>query len=171
MHKIYKLNPPIECSPILGNFIALFNISKERIVDFVERLSISQLDFRGINNDMNSIGTLLMHCAALENQFRILTIENRSLNQQELSTWFGALPGSMETNIIIGNPVNYYLNRWDSVRCLTLEALIQKNDEWLFESLQNTQTRYYMWYHVMEDHLCHLGQIKVLIKNCAKNNV
>lgn len=150
-------------TPQIQNLVALLNLSKTRIYNVVKSLSIKQLDFY-FDNKSNSIGALLKHMAALEEMFRISTFHKRSFKKTEQVFWHDALSNNLSQKLIKGNPISYYTRLWDSVRDKTINDFKKEQDSWLYEHTYKDHNNYFCWFHVMEDHICHLGQIKIIIK-------
>ncbi|XLS29616.1 hypothetical protein ACJD0Z_02065 [Flavobacteriaceae bacterium M23B6Z8] len=131
-------------------------------------LSIKSLDYN-FDDQSNSIGTLLLHIAALELKFQLHYFFDRPFSKQEIIKFGGAFPFNMDKRLINGNPLVYYVDTLNEVRETTLAELKKLNDNWLDEKiiLSNHQlitNHHYELKHIIHDELCHQGQIKLILK-------
>jgi uncharacterized damage-inducible protein DinB len=131
----------------------------------VAGLETAHLDYRP-DAHANSIGALLLHIAAAEAGYQVVTFENRSPNAEDLEPWGPALElGDRARREIRGADLGFYLDRLSAVRERTLTELRQRQDAWLAErtpfkdaSIDN----YYKWFHVFTHEVNHRGQIRWL---------
>lgn len=162
--KVYQMIPPGDCTAQIGSMIVMLNLTQYRIIKYVSNLSMHELDYT-INKKTPTIGTLLKHIIAMEYITQLRTFEHRGFNVKEAALWEGVLPGpgQMLDRMIKGNPASYYNKLWRKTRAKTIKGLKQKMDNWLYDMV-GEYNNYFMWYHLLEDHLCHFGQIKAIIK-------
>lgn len=146
-------------TPQIGHLIAMMSITRSLTIQEVKDLSIAQLDFN-LDDKSNSVGTLLKHMAALETWYQAITFENRDLNEEEREVWKGALPGELNLKLVKGNELRYYLELLENVRLTTIRELRKKDDDWFYVKSSSGANNYFKWFHVMEDGICHRGQIK-----------
>ncbi|MBL0741061.1 DUF664 domain-containing protein [Chryseolinea lacunae] len=160
--------PDTLCETRFETLLMLLETSKENISQRVSELANDQLDF--FPDDWTpSIGTLLRHMIATEDYYRVLTFENRKFNTEEGTYWNGSLSGQLLTRRIKGNPFDYYATLWADVRNKTSTAFIGVNDKWTTETGREEQDAlFFAWYHILEDHLCHFGQIKSIISKLKR---
>jgi uncharacterized damage-inducible protein DinB len=146
--------------------------SRNTLVDYIENLSIAELDAELLPS-LNSIGTLLAHIAAMECYYRAITFEGREYNEAELQKWSGAITGQMRQKTIRRNNAAYYISLLEAERQQTRSLLSAHNDKWLFldtlYAFGAPVNNYYCWFHYMEDEIRHLGQIRMIRSN-LKNN-
>ncbi|QKS48929.1 DUF664 domain-containing protein (plasmid) [Paenibacillus cellulosilyticus] len=146
----------------------MMDYARHTTVETVRGLSTEELDCV-YDEQSNSIGSLLMHFAAVEYAYQVSTFEERELNEEELARWGAALElGDAGRARIKGHELEYYIAALDEVRETTHELFRGKTDEWLYEERDfwyNRQANFYfMWFHVFEDEINHRGQIRWLKK-------
>ncbi len=146
-------------TPQIGHLIAMMSITRSFTIQEVKSFSIDQLDF-DLDDKSNSVGTLLKHMGALETWYQAITFENRDLNKEEREVWKGSLPGELSMKLVKGNELRYYLELLENVRLTTIRELRKKDDDWLYLKTSSGSNNYFKWFHVMEDEICHRGQIK-----------
>ncbi|HVI45574.1 MAG TPA: DinB family protein [Chitinophaga sp.] len=158
---------------MLNQLITQMEFVRNKHLNYISRFSTAVLDVR-LGEGGNSIGTLLKHLAAMEYKCQLATFEGRGLNESEQERWRGALNGELILNLIKGHDIDYYIQLLTEVRKETLQQMMQKNDEWLLGSTAyhyDTPTNnYFCWFHIMEDEIGHIGQIKMLM-SLFKNKV
>lgn len=143
------------------------NVTKKRVIENVYDLNDDELDYVH-DSKTPTIGTLLKHLAATEYWFGIWMFEERTLNEKENEFWNGALPLQLLNRKIHSNSLDYYLDLWKQVRAKTLVSFKKVNDKWLYLKTTGEYNNYFAWFHIMEDHLSHLGQIKSIKSRVRK---
>ncbi|OCA84233.1 hypothetical protein A8F94_16080 [Bacillus sp. FJAT-27225] len=148
----------------IGELVSMLSHTRDVTLADLEGLSKEELDYLPSPGG-NSIGALLLHIAAIEVAYQVITFENRDLNEQELQIWGAALDlGEQARETIKGKPLDYYLEVLSDVRTKSLALLSVCKDSWLFEEgkWENgvRYNNYWRWFHVMEDELNHRGQIR-----------
>lgn len=168
---ILNLNSPPGYTSIVGTLVSQLNVAKFVITRKIKNLSRRELD-ASIANHANSIGTLLKHMIAVEKQFQSILFLNRDLNNEEISFWKGVLPTEHEFVQQAGYDIEYYLSLWDEVRNFTVKKLRGVDDDWLYKhpisEFASLGNNYYCIFHVLEDQLCHYGQIRAMLKVLQK---
>lgn len=169
----YTLNPDRSDSKriIISHLLSQIQLVRTQLITYTADLLPAELDIR-IGAGFNSIGTILKHIAANEYVYQLTTFEGRATDEKEKEFWRGASTGELILNLINGNDIEYYHNLLNTVRSKSIENLLAKNDEWLYANtaykFDSPVNNYYCWFHVMEDEISHLGQIKIL-KNQIRN--
>lgn len=152
-------------SPQIGAMISMLEDLKERVEKQVTNMSQYELDYLH-DEKANRIGALIMHLAAAEVYYQVLTFENRGFNEEEKEKWQVALDlDEGGRNEIYGQSAQYYLDIYNEVRAKTIAELKKRDDVW-FQEMQPKYGRsnHYCWFHVMEHQSSHLGQILFLKK-------
>lgn len=152
----------------LGYIISEMISVRNETFRLVEGLSVKSLD-HNFDDKSNSIGTLLLHIAALELKFQLDHFFHRPFSKQEIIKYGGAFPFNMDQRRVHGNPLEYYIDTLKEVRSTTLAEMKKLRDEWLEEKsvLSNQhylRSHHYELKHIMHDELCHQGQIKLILK-------
>ena len=168
---LYLLGPMEGYSPHIGSLLSTMNMMRTWVVYQVKDLTVEQLDFQ-VDDQSNSIGAMLLHLAATERYYQLNSFENMSWGswsdeiKKEWDIPMGL--GAKGREVIKGNPLDYYLEKLETVRTHTKEEFAKRDDDWLFESepfFQNQPTNNYAkWFHVCEHESNHNGQIKFIKK-------
>lgn len=168
---LFKIKSIDGFSPQIGHLLSLMNYARITTFDMTEGLSISDLDFL-LDEKANSIGMLLSHIASVEWVYYVSTIEIRKPTELEMEYWSPSLDlGDLGRKTIKGNPVEFYIERLESVREKTLSALSKLDDTWLYEESDfwdnKITNNYFKWFHVLEDEINHRGQIRMIKKRIS----
>ena len=152
-------------TPQMGVLVSMLDAMKERVAGSVKNHSVYELDYL-MDEKANSIGALIMHLAAAEKLYQVMTFEGRYFNKEEEKLWGAALDlGDSGRETFKDHEVDYYLDLYDEVRAKTKEELAKRDDTWLQEEIPGAgMTNFYGWFHVMEHQSSHLGQILLLQK-------
>ena len=145
--------------------ISQMNMVREILKNTVGKFNRVALDAK-VSKDINSIGSILSHIAALEYRYQVLTFDEREFNMLEEIKWHGALADELHLEIIKDNDLQFYLELLESTRARTLKELSMVDDKWLFSAPSHDFgapiNNYYCWFHVLEHEISHLGQIKMI---------
>ena len=149
----------------IGVLVSMLNDMKNRVEYTVKDLDIESTDFI-LDENANSIGTLVYHLAATEKFYQLYTFEKRQFNEEESNEW--SIPMSMGNDArekFKGKPISYYLDIYTKTRQKTLEYLKEKDDDWLASIPEGYRmNNHWSWYHVMEHQSSHLGQMLLIKK-------
>ena len=161
----YNIKEQKGFTPQVGTLLSMLDNLKERATIQTQNLSVYQIDHLH-DEQANRIGALIMHLAATEAYYQVLTFENRVFNEEEKKKWGVALGlGEDARTLYKDKPISYYLEEFDKVRARTKELLATVDDDWLQKDiLGEGVNNYYAWFHVMEHQSSHLGQILFLKK-------
>ena len=168
---LYLLGPMEGYSPHVGSLLSSMIMMRTWVVYQVKDLTMEQLDFQ-IDEESNSIGSMLWHLAATEKYYQLNTFDQigwGKWSDEIKKEW--DLPmglGAQAREEIKGNPIDFYLEKLDAVRSVTKEEFAKRDDDWLFKSepfFQDLPTNNYAkWFHVCEHESNHNGQIKFIKK-------
>ena len=79
---------------------------RKETIRLVSNLTTKELDFN-LDQFGNSIGTLLLHCAALEFNYQVETFQNIQNVKKRLALYEYAMPGKMILRRVIGNEIYF----------------------------------------------------------------
>ncbi|MEM7298331.1 MAG: DinB family protein [Bacteroidota bacterium] len=160
----YAIKPPRGYSPKIGTMVYMLDDLKSRLTRLVKDLDAKQTDFL-LDENANRIGAMIMHLAATEKYYQLLTLEDRRFNDEEGEIWELPLTlGERARKEIQGKPMSHYLSIWDEVRKDTKRLLKERDDDWFDANVGVTSmSNHWAWYHVMEHEANHMGQILVII--------
>lgn len=156
-------------SPQMGALISMMDDLKGRVTRIVENLNQEETDFL-LDAEANRIGALILHIAATEKYYQEATFYDQKLDEEKDEEWLTALRlGDKAREELVGQPISYYLEKWDEVRNKSKEVLMTKDDQWLLELRDSAPggaeyNYYWGWYHVMEHQANHMGQLALITK-------
>jgi len=161
-------------SPQIARLVSMLNYVRHTTISAVEGLKMIELDYL---HDLhsNSIGSLLLHIASTEVSYQVTTFYKRDLNENEKNEWEAAFYlGDKARDEIKGQELNYYMNKLEQVRSITLQELACRDDKWLEEQVTfgdgHRINNYFKWFHVFSHELNHRGQIRWLLNHTKENN-
>ncbi len=168
---IYLIGPQKGFSPQIGTLLSTMTMMRKWVLETVKDLSIEELDFQ-IDDKSNSIGAMLYHLAATEKYYQLNTFDEISWGSwsNEIKKEWDIPSGLGEEGRkkIKGNDIDFYTNKLNEVRNVTIEEFAKRNDDWIekselfFEKLPTNN--YAKWFHVCEHESNHRGQMKFIIK-------
>ena len=155
----------------IGVLICEMILVRQKTFYLTKNLSIKQLDFN-LDGKSNSIGTLLLHIAALEIKFQYNHF-NKKITDFELDILYRASPYNMSKRLICENNLDYYTQILKEARISTKKELKKVNDEWLLEEVNTSDgaligNNHYLLRHIINDEISHQGQIKMILKRLKK---
>ena len=159
--------PPF--SPQVGTLISMLNWMRRGILIPVQGLTVAQLDYLH-DEKANTIGSLLLHLAAIERHYQLHTFEGKKWGDWDdtiKKRWDAAANlGEGARKEIKGNKLSFYLDNLKEVRAHTLAELGKRDDAWLMKVIPNSgpqpMNNYCAWFHVCEHESNHNGQVKWL---------
>ena len=149
----------------VGTIVSMLEDLKNRITRNVRNLDQEETDFL-LDEQSNRIGALILHLAATEKIYQVMTFENRRYNTDEAAFWDTPMSlGATGRRELKDKPIKYYLDKWAEVRAETLRQLRTKDDKWLDSEVSGrNMNNHWAWFHVMEHQANHMGQINMLVK-------
>ena len=167
---INYIGPKEGFTPQIGTLVSMMNWMRSTILRPVQGMSVKDLDYLHDDNS-NSIGAMLWHLAATERFYQVNTFEGKRWgswdkeDRVEFSIAMGL--GNTGRAIIKGHDLDFYLEKLNRVREISLKELAKRDDEWLLkidpEWVWNEPTNNYCkWFHVVEHESNHNGQIKYI---------
>lgn len=167
--EINIVGPKEGFSPQIGTLVSMMNWMRRVMLMPVQGMSVSDLDYL-MDEKANSIGAMLMHLAATERFYQIHTFEGRIWGDWDVEdklNWNVAMGlGDMARQTIKGNPLDFYLEKLETVREYTLQEFAKRDDNWLMEVDESwgwgPTNNYCKWFHVCEHESNHNGQFKFI---------
>ena len=168
-----RIEPIAGYTPTIGRLVGMLSYARSTTLLAVEGLTLAELDHLQ-DAESNSIGALLAHMAVVERSYQVLTFEGRRLSPEEEERWSTALKlGAEGRHALRGKPLAHYLDELATVRQGTLEALGERDDDWLERPVAQAAAinAHWAWFHVAEDEINHRGQIRWLRARLPKGGV
>lgn len=163
------IGPKKGFTPQIGTLASMMNWMRDTILYPVRGMSIKDLDYLHDDNS-NTIGAMLWHLAATERFYQLNTFANvpwgewPAKDRKEWSTAMGL--GKKGRSTIKGNPLDFYLEKLETIRALTLKEFAKRDDDWLMAVDESwgwgPTNNYCKWFHVCEHESNHNGQIKYI---------
>jgi hypothetical protein len=171
---IYQVGPLEGYSPHIGTMLSMMTMMRTWVVRSVEGLSVKDLDHQ-LDDQSNSIGAMLYHLAATEKYYQLNTFDDMewgSWSEEVKKEWDIPMKlGPEARDLIKGKPVDFYLEKLQQVRSVTMNEFAKRDDDWIFQEekfFQDQPTNNYCkWFHVCEHESNHNGQIKYIKKRLA----
>ena len=155
-------------NPKLSDRVAVFYSQMEEIrtnlLETIEKISQKQLDYTPNEAKVETIGTLLLHIAAVEWSWIFEDVDGREMDFEE---WKYAFPLRKEVNIpqLKGKKIVYYLDKLKKVREEVFLRLTRMKDDELDSLIGEEEGKCsieWILYHIIEHEIQHYGQIKLL---------
>ncbi len=161
------IGPKKGFSPNIGTVVSMMAWMREAVIESVKSLTVNQLDYLH-DAKANTIGSLLLHLAALEKYYQLNTFEGRkwgSWNNSIKKKWDIPINlGDEARKTIKGNNLDHYMNILIETREKTILEFKNRDDNWLMtvdkEWSWGPTNNYCRWFHVCEHESNHNGQIK-----------
>ncbi len=169
LNDINIVGPKEGFSPHIGTLVSMMNWMRFVILRPVNGMSIKDLDYL-VDDNANSIGAMLWHLASTERFYQIHSFEGRrwgDWDQKDKDDWSVASAlGQPARETIKGNPLEFYLEKLETVRAHTLKEFAKRDDDWLMEVDEEwgwgPTNNYCKWFHVCEHESNHNGQFKFI---------
>jgi uncharacterized damage-inducible protein DinB len=163
----FAIVPAAGFAPAVGRYVTMLEDVRRRTLKYIEGLSAGQLAWHP-NERVESIGTQLLHIAAVETSYMQEDIARRPMGPE----WKIAFPIRFEIAQISGQELAYFIDKLETVRMETRDLLGGLADTDLEMEIApldpgegNEHVRYtieWILYHLIEHEAHHKGQIALL---------
>ena len=162
------IGPKKGYSPQIGTLVSMMTWMRAAVLNSVKGMSQKDLDSL-FDANSNTIGALLMHLAATDRVYQVLTFEGvtgKELPASYKEKWGVAMDlGEPARKSIKGHDLDYYVNLMGEVREHTFAEFRKRDDDWLaIVDKEWGWNNHCKWFHVCEHESNHNGQIKFLKK-------
>ncbi len=168
---INHLGPQAGFTPQIGTLISMLDWVSNSVINYNQKLSVEELDFL-FDESSNTIGSLMLHLAAVEVIYQDITFHNlEDFSPENKKKWGVAMDlGADAQKQIKGNPLGYYKEMYDEVRAVTKAEMKTRDDAWLLggETKDWDWNNYCKWFHVTEHYANHRGQMTWYAKRLPK---
>ncbi len=159
---INHIGPKQGFTPHIGTLVSMLDWLSNSVIQYNRDMSVEQLDFI-YDDESNSIGSLIMHLAAVEVVYQDLTFFGlEDFSTENKQKWGVAMElGETARKEIKGNPLSYYEEAFREVRENTKKGMQTRDDKWLLsgETKEWNWNNYCKWFHVAEHYANHRGQM------------
>ncbi|MCY3414440.1 MAG: DinB family protein [Candidatus Heimdallarchaeota archaeon] len=158
-----KLDRNYELSNGFAKFYAMFEENRSRLIRRLQGVTDEMVDFTPDEHKIETIGTLLYHIAAVENDWIFYDIDKQELDEER---WKYAFANRFEDiNQLKGKGLKFYLNALEEVRTKIYERFKQFNDSDLEREIESDGEIYsieWILYHLVNHEAQHIGQISLM---------
>ncbi|MDI1324021.1 MAG: DUF664 domain-containing protein [Algoriphagus sp.] len=167
--RVNVIGPRDGFSPQVGTLLSMMTWMRDMILWPVKGMNVEQLDFL-LDENSNSIGSMLLHLAATERFYQVHTFEGKKwgdFSKEDLNRFDVAMNlGDEARKTIKGNNLDFYLSALEEVRANTITEFKKRDDNWLFSVDEDwpwgPTNNYCKWFHVCEHESNHNGQFKYI---------
>ncbi|MFX1367186.1 MAG: DinB family protein [Promethearchaeota archaeon] len=159
---IIALERTDDLSPRAAFLYSMLEKVRERLLKRVKGLRIKDLDYTPDEKNVESIGTLLLHIAAIEWSWIFEDMDGQEMDYEE---WKLAFSLREEIPQIKGKKLKFYLDKLDHVRQQVKERLARIDDtemDLLVDIGHAAVSIEWILFHLIEHEAMHIGQISVL---------
>lgn len=168
-NRLNVIGPRDGFSPQVGTLLSMMSWMRDVILGPVNGMTIEQLDYI-LDENSNSIGSMLLHLAATERFYQVHTFEGKAWgdwSEKDISRFDVAMNlGEDARKTIKGNNIDFYLSALEEVRANTIQEFKKRDDVWLMsvddEWPWGPTNNYCKWFHVCEHESNHNGQFKYI---------
>lgn len=167
--------PVVSCDPVpgyspgIGRYVAQMTETRLGLLRQLDGLTPEQLSWHP-NDAVESIGTQLLHVAAIEWSWVFEDIWGRP--GEEYDGWEEALPIRLGLPQVVGRPLEGYLERLERVRVEALEALRGLTDDDLPRIVPErpagpggeVYTIDWVLFHLVHHEAHHAGQVELMVR-------
>jgi uncharacterized damage-inducible protein DinB len=166
---VVSCDPAPGFSPRIGRYVSQLAETRQELLRHTASLTPDQLSWHP-NEQVESIGTQLLHVAAIEWSWSLEDIFGRPA--EEYDGWEEALPIRLSLPQVRGKPLAYYTDRLDRVRQEVLQALRGLTDEDLSrlvpvappEPVAEVYTADWALFHLVHHEAHHAGQVELMVR-------
>ncbi|MFW9991446.1 MAG: DinB family protein [Candidatus Odinarchaeota archaeon] len=163
--QLFILDKPEELSPRLASWYSQLVELRSNLLKNLEDVDQELLDFTPDERKIETIGTLLLHIAAIEWSWIFEDIDGEEMDFEEWKHAFALRP-SVNIPQLAGKGMIFYLERLAKVRDEVYQRLTRMNDSDLDQKVESSDgVRYsieWILYHIIEHEALHLGQVSML---------
>lgn len=167
--RINVIGPRDGFSPQIGTLLSMMTWMREVILSPVMGMTVEHLDYI-LDENSNSIGSMLLHLAATERFYQVHTFEGKAWgdwSEKDINRFDIAMNlGEEARKTIKGNNLDFYLSALEEVRANTIYEFKKRDDVWLMSVDEKwpwgPTNNYCKWFHVCEHESNHNGQFKYI---------
>jgi len=160
--RIIVLKRSDDLSPRVAFLFSMMDKVRSRLLKQIDDLSIEELDFTPDDKNVETIGTLIQHIAAVEWSWIFEDIDGVEMNYER---WKHAFALREEIPQQKDMKLKYYLDKLEGVRDDVLKRLAEFNDSELHHLVDigaAVVSIEWILFHIIEHEAMHIGQISLL---------
>ena len=159
-----KLKNYVGLTPRVSHWYSMLQEVRERLLNIVGDLNEEVLDFTPDERNFETIGTLLLHIAAIEWSWVFEDIDGLEMDYNKFKHAF-ALRSDVDIPQIKGKKKQFYLNQLKEVREEVFQRLAKFSDDDLDKVVESNSDKFsieWVLFHILEHETMHIGQILLL---------
>ncbi len=170
--KATRLERSTELPTKVSYWYSMMESVRRRLLLIVENLEEETFDYTPNEKNIETIGTLLLHIAAIEWSWIFEDIDGLEMDFEEFKHAFALRP---EVNIpqIEGKTKQFYIEKLTEVRTQVYHRLLELKDEELEKTVGSDTEKYtieWILFHIIEHEVLHIGQILLLKRLFDRKN-
>ncbi|MFW9849553.1 MAG: DinB family protein [Candidatus Thorarchaeota archaeon] len=162
--EIVSLQKSENLEPRITQMYGMLEKVRERLLKRIEGLTQKELDFTPNEENIESIGTLLLHIAGVEWSWIFEDMDHQEMDYEKWKHAFAVREGIPQLK---GKKLKFYTDRLSEVREEVLERISELSDselDHLIELDQAAVSIEWILFHIIEHEAMHIGQISMLTR-------
>ncbi len=150
--------------PRIATWVSMMEEVRRRLLKTVEPLSDAAIDYTPDERSVETIGTLLLHIAAVEWSWIFEDIDGKEMDYEKWKYAFALRP-EVDLPQLKHQGKEFYLTRLSAVRDEVYQRLLCMKDRDLDVLVGSGEERYnieWILFHLIEHESMHLGQVSML---------
>lgn len=167
-----KLKNYEDLTPRVSYWYSMLQEVRERLLNIVDDLNDEMLDFTPEERIFETIGTLLLHIAAIEWSWVFEDIDGLEMDYEKFKHAF-ALRSDVDIPQLKGKNKQFFLNQLKEVREKVFQRLTKFSDKDLDKIVESNANKFsieWILFHILEHETMHTGQILLLRRLFEKQN-
>ena len=159
---IVALDRPGDLSPRVAFIFSMMDKVRTRLLRVIEETPDEEIDFTPDAENIETIGTLLLHIAGVEWSW---IFEDMDGEEMDYEGWKHAFPLRENIPQLTGKGKQFYIDKLHEVRNDVRERLRDIDDSSLYHLIDIGQAKVtveWILFHLIEHEVMHLGQISIL---------
>ena len=162
--EFYELTKESKLAPRIAQFFSMMEEARKYLLILIKDIDNTVLDFTPDDRSVETIGTLLLHIAAVEWDWILADIGEKEFSYDKWKDAF-ALRKGVNRPQIKGKDLSFYIEILEETRKEVLDKMCELSDEDLDRIVKPDDNKFtieWILYHVIEHEALHIGQISLL---------
>lgn len=157
-----ELNREKKLTPRVGLLFSMMEKAREKLLKRIEELTLEEMDYSPSGRRIETIGTLLLHIAAVEWSWIFEDIGDTAMDYEK---WKHAFPLREDVDQLTKQGKKFYIQRLAEVRSEVFTWMKSIDDKELDRLVPLGETDVsieWILFHLIEHEAMHIGQISIL---------
>ena len=154
----------MELTPRVSHLYSMLQEVREKLLNIVDDLPEEILDFTPDERNFETIGTLLLHIAAIEWSWVFEDIDGLEMDYEKFKHAF-ALRSDVDIPQLKGKKKQFYVELLKEVREEVYQRMKKMTDKDLEREIRSDSNKYnieWILFHIIEHEATHIGQVLLL---------